>query len=398
MAKPVTLGRVAAAYLSAVEAGSHRPVLDVAKALRLSPATAKGRVHKARAMGLLPGTGRARSESSPAMEAVASLYLSALDAGRRDPTAAVAQGLDVPHSAAGWYVRLARNAGLLPSARYSLGGRPPELRPGLPPAWEAPLQAYLQWSMAAGHSPDTLRVRTSILTRFAAQNPGGPDSVTLTELVAFIANPAWSPSTRHGSRAALRSFYTWAMIDERVDRDLTVRLPKVSVPAAVPRPTPVEVVKAAWERSSQRDQLMILLASHAGLRRSEIARVHSRDVVEGTLRVVGKGRKIRRIPLSSELAAALSLAPAGYVFPGAIDGHLSPGRVGHRLGELLGSGWTGHTLRHRFATTGYAKSRDLLAVQKLLGHSKPETTAGYTLPPDDALRQAVEAAAAASTF
>jgi integrase/recombinase XerC len=39
----------------------------------------------------------------------------------------------------------------------------------------------------------------------------------------------------------------------------------------------------------------------------------------------------------------------------------------------------------------YAQTRDLRAVQALLGHSKPETTARYTLVPDGALRDAIDA-------
>lgn len=53
-----------------------------------------------------------------------------------------------------------------------------------------------------------------------------------------------------------------------------------------------------------------------------------------------------------------------------------------------------HTLRHRCATVAYAKTRDLRAVQELLGHAKPETTAIYTAVPDDAVRDAMRAAAA----
>ncbi|MBA2774731.1 MAG: site-specific integrase [Nocardioidaceae bacterium] len=51
---------------------------------------------------------------------------------------------------------------------------------------------------------------------------------------------------------------------------------------------------------------------------------------------------------------------------------------------MLGAGWSGHKLRHRFATTAYAAERDLLAVQQLLGHSRPEVTARYTALPGDA--------------
>ena len=54
--------------------------------------------------------------------------------------------------------------------------------------------------------------------------------------------------------------------------------------------------------------------------------------------------------------------------------------------------WTLHTLRHRFATAAYSAERDLLAVQRLLGHASVATTQRYAEPPRDALRKAVEAA------
>lgn len=65
-------------------------------------------------------------------------------------------------------------------------------------------------------------------------------------------------------------------------------------------------------------------------------------------------------------------------FPGADHGHLSPHRVGDLVAAALPGGWTCHTLRHRFATRSYtASGGDLLAVQRLLGHAKPETTQRY---------------------
>jgi len=66
--------------------------------------------------------------------------------------------------------------------------------------------------------------------------------------------------------------------------------------------------------------------------------------------------------------------------------------VGRIMSDALGgprSGWTAHTLRHRFATRAYAGDRDILSVQQLLGHSSVATTQRYTAPPDDALRKAV---------
>ena len=141
---------------------------------------------------------------------------------------------------------------------------------------------------------------------------------------------------------------------------------------------------------------MILLASRLGLRRAEIAQLHTNDLRPGLdgwhLRILGKGRKERVLPVVGELRALLEAVPPGYVFPGDYGGHLSPQRVGNLLSRALGPGWTGHTLRHRFATVAYSADRDLYAVQALLGHSTPETTRVYVQLPTTALWDAVAAA------
>ena len=74
---------------------------------------------------------------------------------------------------------------------------------------------------------------------------------------------------------------------------------------------------------------------------------------------------------------------------------LTPAHVGKIVSRLLPEAWTCHTLRHRCATVAYHASHDLRAVQELLGHAKPETTAAYTLVPQDSVRALVVATSAA---
>lgn len=69
-----------------------------------------------------------------------------------------------------------------------------------------------------------------------------------------------------------------------------------------------------------------------------------------------------------------------------VSGHLSARRVGELVAEALPGRWTAHTLRHRYATLAYQRTGDLRAVQELLGHAKPETTARYTLVAPPTLR------------
>ena len=65
--------------------------------------------------------------------------------------------------------------------------------------------------------------------------------------------------------------------------------------------------------------------------------------------------------------AAYAWGSSGWLFPDGAGGLPSPDWVGGLVGKVLPAGYTMHTLRHRFATRAYRGSRNLRAVQTLLG-------------------------------
>lgn len=142
---------------------------------------------------------------------------------------------------------------------------------------------------------------------------------------------------------------------------------------------------------------MLRLSAEAGLRRGEVAQVHTRDLVEDldgwSLRVHGKGGRERVVPLPAALAVELRRLPAGWAFPGDCGGHLSPRWVGTVVARLLPAGYTMHTLRHRFATRAHDVDGDLCVVQELLGHANINTTRAYVAVDRRKLRRTVESAA-----
>ena len=261
--------------------------------------------------------------------------------------------------------------------------------------YAAELDAYGEHMRAAGMSVATMRLKRQHLERaFAWLTLADPWAVTLERLTAYLAAFDWAPETRKSVRSSLRGFYQWGEATDRVPVDPSRKLPKVPVPQGIPHPAPTDITEDALSRADARTLLMLKLAAYAGLRRAEIAGLHTGDIVGDRLFVRGKGGKVRRVPMHADLAHALAGLPRGYVFPGRVDGHLSPDRVGRIMADVLGdNGWTAHSLRHRFATRAYAAERDLLTVQQMLGHSSVATTQRYTEAPDDAARRAVDSVA-----
>lgn len=268
-----------------------------------------------------------------------------------------------------------------------------------PPSWHEPLAAYLAWMRAAGRPESTIYQRSYHLRRFARTVPGEPFAVTLDVLVEYLGGQeTWGNATRHAARSTLRGFYQWAHATERMSADPTLRLPRIRQVPGRPRPADDDALQHGLARADERVRLMLRIAAGAGLRCSEVARVHSDDLVQDldgwSLRVRGKGGRVRVVPLSRALALALRSLPSGYAFPGQVDGHLSGAYVSKLMSAALPEGVTGHMLRHRFASRAYVGAgRDIRAVQELLGHASVATTQVYTAVPRGALRAGVDAAA-----
>ncbi|MEE3066543.1 MAG: tyrosine-type recombinase/integrase [Actinomycetota bacterium] len=272
--------------------------------------------------------------------------------------------------------------------------------------WEDAISAWTLWLKLAGRRHGTIQLRRDHIRSIARRSrTERPDEITLSTLVSLCSERNWSNEHRRSVRTSLISFYDWAIEMELVSFNPAVKLPKVKPPAPAPRPAPDDVWEELIAAAPPRERLMARLAGEAGLRRSEVALVHSddliRDVTGWSLIVHGKGGKQRVVPLNDGLAAEFRLMCTrhGYVFPGQVveaghvDGHVSASWVGISLSRLMPTGWSMHKLRHRFATLGYAGTGNLRAVQEALGHASVATTQRYTAVSNVEVRSVSDAAA-----
>ncbi|MFA4084368.1 tyrosine-type recombinase/integrase [Mycobacteroides salmoniphilum] len=244
------------------------------------------------------------------------------------------------------------------------------------------------------------------MSRIARSLGVPPEGVTHDLLEVWFAHQRhWGQETRRGYRASATGFFGWAHEAGHLPINPSTKLPSVKAGPPTPKPAPDRIWKESLVAADKRTTVMLYLACEAGLRRGEVAQVHTDDLREGfsgyQLLVHGKGAKDRLIPISDEIAAMILAGPGGhtpghgahgFLFPGADGGHLSARWVGKLCAAAMPGVWTMHKLRHRFATRAYQRTRNLRALQQLLGHASVATTQIYTAVDDDEMRETMLAA------
>ena len=228
--------------------------------------------------------------------------------------------------------------------------------------------------------------------------------------------------------ASIRAFFRWLQLTGRIDhlpddlvhsrggreRKLPVVLNEQLLEQLVTLPD------AATDRG-RRDRALFEVIYGLGLRLAETVGLDLGDVdlVDGRVKVLGKGRKERLLPLCGCADEALRAYLSGRLDPAdwraLQDGRLTrelaarplfegrPGRriaprtvqqrVAHHAGELAGlAGVSPHTLRHSFATHLLDGGAGIRVVQELLGHGNLATTQIYTHLSRSRVRQAFQQA------
>jgi integrase/recombinase XerC len=295
---------------------------------------------------------------------------------------------------------------------------------------QAAIEAYL------GHlkgerdaSAHTLRNYRVDLTQFAAYlrrrsgggldaSPASVDELAIRGFLARLHGEKLARSSIARKLAALRSFFRFlcrrgllaANPAELVRAPrLPVRTtPHLSVDEAfqlLAAPTRRLAAPAARSRKDtgvlvRRDRAILELFYASGLRIGELTGVVADhlDLQEGLLRVVGKGRKERIVPVGRaaldalrsylEVRGSLQLkvgngSATAALFLNARGGPLGVRGVSqvvlrHLLASGLGKKITPHGLRHSFATHLLNAGADLRVIQELLGHARLSTTQRYT--------------------
>lgn len=257
--------------------------------------------------------------------------------------------------------------------------------------WEPHQSNFTTWQLASGKAKSTTVTRAHWIQYLARAYPTETAlSITEDQVTKWLANPRWKPATRKSALQSIRLFFRYLVSTETRADDPTRLLPSIPQPRYNSRAIPTEVITQALRRtSSTEEEFMILLGAYAGLRRSEIAALHTQNYVDGWISIIGKGGHTRHIPAHALLLPYLEAKRVGYYFPGRFTRHRSADNIAKKISHNLGQDYTPHQLRHWFATTVYAESHNLRAVQELLGHADISTTQRYIGVLDNDLSTAI---------
>ena len=259
---------------------------------------------------------------------------------------------------------------------------------------EAERQALLdEWVLrqrAGGLSAKTIRERLAVVSRLS-----DPVHLSPVDVDRFLANPAWSKSTRATYHGAIRAWCLWLVRTGRRPDDPTLIATTPKVPKGRPRPVADEHLTVLLStRMSGRTRAMILLGAYAGLRVSEIAAIRGEhvDLITCTIAITGKGEKTRYIPLHPILQLLARGMPAReWWFPswvgncqhaagGPVLGNSVSARVSKAM-DRAGVPGKPHSLRHWFGSTLKESGVDSLVIKELMGHESLATTAIYVRVP-----------------
>lgn len=281
----------------------------------------------------------------------------------------------------------------------------------MPELLEGWIERYLQQLARKNASPHTIRNYATDLGQLVEYftPPGaGPatlealDRLALREWLGGLHTQTLSKVTLRRKLAAVRSFFHYLQQEHVVDKNVArlLRTPKAS--KKVPRVITEEranfivdgVASDKWKRTNHvRDIAIFELLYGSGVRVSELVGLDVEDIefTEWWIRVQGKGRKERQVPVGAKAMAALerymderkSSAGVAAVFLSHRGQRLTDRTVRKLVkfysNELLQDPTIHpHSFRHAYATHLLGAGADLRCIQELLGHARLSTTQKYT--------------------
>lgn len=267
----------------------------------------------------------------------------------------------------------------------------------------------------------------TFLEESGAENCTAEQSLSRLDDEQLLLFVVWLRARGDGRRtlarrlSCLRGFFGWCVEQGLMSGNPTAlldgpRLPRV-LPNVLSREEVLALINAPdrHNRLGRRDHAMFELMYASGLRVSELVNLHplDLDLQRGVVRVFGKGRKERLVPMHARAVAVMD-EYLREVRPDFMpqDSHVFLNRSGKGLTRQaiwklirryavearIGRDISPHTMRHTFATHLLEGGADLRTVQMLLGHSDLAATELYTHVRSDLLEDVYRRCHPRNTF
>ena len=252
-------------------------------------------------------------------------------------------------------------------------------------AYQSDLRAFSAW-LAAHRASDLLRA----------------ERLDLLDYLALLSRRRRKPRSTARLVSCMRQFYQHALREGWMQGDPSARIDAPRIGRPLPRTLTEREVEALLEAPDTgspegfRDRTMLEVLYATGVRVSELVTLEPGQVNlnQGLVRVTGKGRKERLVPLGEDALdwlEAFQRGPRRELLGERLCDPLFPTRRGsgmtrqafwyrirkHALRAGIDKPLSPHTLRHAFATHLVNHGADLRVVQMLLGHSDLSTTQIY---------------------
>jgi integrase/recombinase XerC len=276
--------------------------------------------------------------------------------------------------------------------------------------WPVVLDAFLAAGVDSENTRKAYRRNiTAAFTTMRVRSLQGVTGLTLARYRAGLVADGRSPAAHAQVLASLRSFLRWAGLfgAHRVRQEVVaaaLKIPRVTVRRPYQVLSPAEEKALVAAAASTRDRAILAVLLGSGLRAAEVSALDVGDILrtpDGPALYVhsGKGRRDRTVPVAGTIDRTIRRYVAetedlrgqgGPLFLADDNGTASRGH--HRLSArsiaimlshaadragIIGKSVSPHALRHTFASRSFRKSRDLVAVSRLLGHAGVATTERY---------------------
>lgn len=256
------------------------------------------------------------------------------------------------------------------------------------------IATHLAHLRGRGYSPRTVESAATYLRRVTRVLPYGIGDVHPDEIRVLLSDSRLAAWSRRTYDAILRRYFAWAYEAGEMTSDPMLVLPHPPTGRRVPNPASLADVALALERSDDPWHTAIMLATYAGLRADEIARLRREDITAEWLTVrLGKGGRPGIVDTSPVLWSYIQGRPFGYLILDR-QGRPVTGRwlSSRQRKHFVGAGLPDlhlHRFRHTFATELLRAGNDIRTVQELMRHQDLGSTMGYTLVAGGQRRAAV---------